>query len=281
MNQIFRITNSEIHIDSLTLETTIDCAKNCKGCYLKAHQLQGQEVNWSDWIRLVDSFLRIENKNYSCNQISISVNERSKIENVITRIEDILGYNADLIEDRKDTRVHLTMFSPSTIKQYIGMDIEDWAAVDSIYFSNILTDEDLDIVDALRAQNKNLEIGWNATVGISRTNRNIPEDNRFDSIYQVVNKTEAKPIFSFSREQQKVHSDVCLTDYNNWKSTGKPTCPANISKFTVWPDGSVSGCPYSRTSNTGPAQTVDGILANIIEASKYYDFDRCPLKGLY
>ena len=287
MNQLFRITDNEIHIDSLTLEATIDCAKNCGGCYLKAHRLQGPVVNWSDWLSLLDTFMLKDITGYSCNQISISINEKQNDVSFKTISAFLYYLNFLKPEERTDTKVHLTMFSPSTIKQYIfpyldlDMAIKLFSNVDSIYFSNILTDEDLDVINALRAQNKNLKIGWNATAGISISKRNILEDSRFNGIYQVINKSESKPIFSFAGEPKKIQQDVCLTDYNNWKQTGKPTCPANISKFTIWPDGSVSGCPYAKTSNTGPAQTVNGILANIVEASKFYDFDRCPMKGLY
>jgi hypothetical protein len=287
MNQIFRITENEVYIDSLIIESTWNCAKNCQGCYLKAHKQKGKQLLLTSlglW-ELLSGFLNIHNKSYSVNQISISVNEPTKeediktIETILACIKYVDGWNS-----RKNTKIHLTLHNPTTIKKYKPLTTEWFALADSIYFSNI-SEEEIGIIQDLRALNKNIEIGWNCRLGTSERLDESAE-GIISSIYYIVDKSKRAEdpaiVFSAPRKDIKHIRDICYIDYNNWKKDWhNTTCSANISKFTVWPDGSVSGCPYIKQSDTGPATTWKGILANITESSKFCDFNKCPMKEIY
>lgn len=278
MNQIFRITNEEIFIDNLILETS-GCARDCKNCYVKAHSRSGKDLKPDTWFKLYWTFLM--SARHSANQISISVNDRT--DNKRNAIDEILTLNRALRNNKtgKNTRLHLTLFSPSTILQYTNLTLEHFALVDSIYFSNI-QEEEADIIADLRTLNKNLEIGWNALLTHNQT---VPKYiDIVDSIHWVFNKSGESyyPAFYQRANGVKTTTDACNDDYFNWKKDWhNTTCSANISKFTVWPDGSVSGCPYAKQSNTGPATTCEGILKNIVKASEQYGFNDCPMKEIY
>jgi len=281
-NQIFRITPEEIHIDNLILQLSSKCAKNCKGCYVKAHQNQGSDLIKFEFIDLFELFISNKHPNYSANQISISVDEVGDVNQILV-LRDILvnHYKAWNESYKKDTKIHLTMYSPSTIDYYAKyMLLDNFSQVDSIYFSNIL-DEEVDIIKILRSQNKNLEIGYNCWMNgqIKKTNL-----DQVDSIYFIQDKSQRDwPCVSVHRSDKiKWITDICTIDYSNWKKDWHhATCSANISKFTIWPDGSVSGCSYAKVSNTGPAGSCKDILNNIVEANREYDFNHCPLNGIY
>lgn len=82
--------------------------------------------------------------------------------------------------------------------------------------------------------------------------------------------------------QKKVTIDGCVSDSKRFLDAGYG-CSSNVSRFQVWPDGSVSGCPYSQTRVTGPTsfnnsnEFFNGILMNIYQASKVYEFNKCKI----
>jgi hypothetical protein len=284
MNQIFRITEKEMHIDSLIIEPSSFCAQDCKDCYTRAHKQQGKQVQNQTWWELISKFFNLYTETHSTNQISLSINDPTNKEQVKT-IETILaahehckGWGA-----KKDTEFHLTIHSPSTIEKYKPLTLEWFAQVDSIYFSNIAEDE-VGVIKELCALNKDIEIGWNCLIPSTITSLVLKELN---GIHYIVNKSVdtgsriSEEVFS-SDNSFRVTYDSCWRDYRSWKvDWHHTTCSANQSKFAVWPDGSVSGCPYAKVSNTGPAHNWQGILANIVKASKRYDFDNCPMKEIY
>jgi len=74
--------------------------------------------------------------------------------------------------------------------------------------------------------------------------------------------------------RMKLVTDSCISDSVNFKETGFG-CSANVSKFQLWPNGSVTGCPYSYEGGPTTATTVKEILENIRVAQGVYDFDNC------
>lgn len=79
--------------------------------------------------------------------------------------------------------------------------------------------------------------------------------------------------------KRKINVDSCIQDTYKYHQTGFG-CSANVSKFQVWPDGSVSGCPYAFSGNTPPGRTAMDILDNIRKAQEQYDFEKCHLPTL-
>lgn len=82
--------------------------------------------------------------------------------------------------------------------------------------------------------------------------------------------------------RRKINVDGCLKDTVNSFRTGFG-CSSNVSRFQVWPDGTVSGCPYAFSQDGQPTgKTAEDIMANIRAARKRYDFrDRCHLPETY
>ncbi len=76
--------------------------------------------------------------------------------------------------------------------------------------------------------------------------------------------------------KSKINIDGCLKDVGKFIITGYG-CSSNVSRFQVWPNGSVSGCAYAHRDATGvPGQTVERILSNIKRTRKRYDFIDAP-----
>ena len=72
---------------------------------------------------------------------------------------------------------------------------------------------------------------------------------------------------------QKVRVDGCLQDSTKYLRTGE-SCSSNVSRFQVWPDGSVTGCPYAISSDGAYGRTASDILANIRRARGKNEFER-------
>ncbi len=81
--------------------------------------------------------------------------------------------------------------------------------------------------------------------------------------------------------RNKVSVDGCLQDTIKYTKTGFG-CSSNVSRVQVWPDGSVTGCPYAFSSDGPIGKTAEDILDNIISARKQYDFkQKCHLPEVY
>ena len=72
---------------------------------------------------------------------------------------------------------------------------------------------------------------------------------------------------------QKVRVDGCLQDSAKNLRTGE-SCSSNVSRFQVWPDGSVTGCPYALHSDGPYGRTAHNILENIRRARGKNEFER-------
>jgi len=81
---------------------------------------------------------------------------------------------------------------------------------------------------------------------------------------------------------RKIHLDDCLLSVIKSRDTGYG-CSSGVSRFQLWPDGAVSGCPYAWKAQTGPADTAKEMIANIKEARDEhpYDFHTCQLPSVY
>lgn len=80
--------------------------------------------------------------------------------------------------------------------------------------------------------------------------------------------------------KKKIQIDGCIRDVVREATTGFG-CSSGISRFQVWPDGSVSGCPYAHKGNTGPGRTANEIIENIRKSRKVYDYERCHLPEIH
>jgi hypothetical protein len=94
-----------------------------------------------------------------------------------------------------------------------------------------------------------------------------------------------------TKEKEKVNIDNCV---KLCSSSANYCCSAGINMITVWPDGNVTGCPYS----TKPLESLQGLVerenpeamaAQVVYAIKGIDkgmsaltqFDNCQMRDLW
>jgi hypothetical protein len=76
--------------------------------------------------------------------------------------------------------------------------------------------------------------------------------------------------------KNKINIDGCLKDVEKFNATGYG-CSSNISRFQVWPNGSVTGCAYGdRSISKEVGLSTEAILRNVKKAQKRYDFEDAP-----
>jgi hypothetical protein len=101
----------------------------------------------------------------------------------------------------------------------------------------------------------------------------LPEEATFQ--FRTIKMFESN--YSSEIKAGKIILDGCYLD----SLPNASGCGANINKVVVWPDGSVSGCPYALKPQTGPASTSDGVVANIRKAlsrsGTQWSFNACKL----
>lgn len=308
-----------IHIHHLFVQPTYWCKLNCKGCYVKGHE-KAQDpdvyIGLSDWQYLFDE---IWLGALYVNQISVSLDPlptlqfaRDYMRNHFSMITNTAFRNRNNTLAR-GPELHVTAFDISTWYDYANSVLPtNVLQVDLLSISNIKV-EDIPALKKLRKEGCQT-LNFNHLVPWGVTSRNIDKHveklnligKYVDIIHLVINKpimdkepprlvqmgrvsrmrTDVAYIGTLMKRldpevRQKLHVDRCLQDVHKFQQDGHG-CSANISKFTIWPDGSVSGCPYAGNGITKSSGSPHGIVANIREAAKQYEFrDRCHLPAIY
>lgn len=202
--------------------------------------------------------------------------------------------------------VHMTFHTPYTLIAYEGQGVYGWEKLSMVSFSEMpLTEKSKVVYDSFRTHNVPINFNymvpqkWDTDLEVKKL---LSIAATYAShIYLVMFKTpigrddpfkvpkgiEVWKNYKLYFEQvvdklpdsvkSIITPDGCFSDTIKYSRTGFG-CSSNISRFQVWPDGSVSGCPYAHSSNTKGGEDVTTILENIREAKKQYDFSsRCHL----
>jgi hypothetical protein len=311
MINIFNAKAEKPIINVLFIQPTFYCGNNCKGCYSKAHKQVGPQVSIDVLASLIAGFY--SESLGSCNQITISMDVLSKIKqfshfmcNFNSGFTDALALNY-LRQNLSHPEIHLTFRSAGEIQiqaSYLNF------TPDLITLSDI-REHDLPWISSYKNRHKGTKFNYNFMTPYPLTKSSADQAikhvkqvaQHVDSVYLVARKSPVgrerdiedcisdislmkNDLYLFSRidkelnRDPKIKLDGCLVDIIDSKYTGCG-CSANISRFQVWPDGSVSGCAYAKESDTPPADTVEGIVNNIRLASKTYDFRKCYLPSTY
>jgi hypothetical protein len=269
-----------IHLKELFIQPTKFCAGTCYKCYVKQHFSSNQQTSWQEQVKLVEFFLRGEE--HSAEQISISIDELpDDIEQRYHMVAFVHGV-LEAIKKPQSAYLTFTMQSPSTYLSYVkeGIKKEDLDQVDCLAFSDLFCG-DVPFLKTLKTE-KCFNWQMSNTSAISDFEYLL---TALDYIYIIVPKYQnfvsaggiAKIAQNyFHKYKDKLIIDVCLDDAEKFRYF-KTTCSGGISKFQVWPDGSVSCCPYARTSDTEPGATAEQIIDNIRKAHLSLDFDKCPV----
>jgi hypothetical protein len=250
--------------------------------------------------------------NFSVKQISISIDdiplhwdERESIHiEMQAQFNDFLR----LSRSRRETEIHITACDINTLSKYGELNnyFENFEVVS---LSNI-SDQD---IENLKKYFINEHINYNHLCPDIVNSYTIREQIEHiievaevvDTIYIIVRKrptgkefTPEEEASNISRLQQdlsyirtilakvpesvrrKINIDTCIEDVIRGRRTGSG-CSANVSKFQVWPDGTVSGCPYAFSGCGKIAKSAEDILRNIELAKSNYEYETCYLRRSY
>ena len=273
------ITPNYIHLNSIIIQPTFHCANDCTGCYVKKHARWGGTFG-AGTMEHVDNLLDLIqrillHKNIGTSQIAISLDrlpEQGRQKEQMVKFFRRLVFLAGSIP-HEGTKITLTTSEILDFKEYtheIDYRMADCASLfDMISFSRLFEP------GRYFSQIKTLK-GSNHIRGYLSTfqaqtmdhiymllpkeslGNELPQDNLaayFDRC------THAKYLI----EQDKVHFDTCVEDSERLNATGYG-CDAGINRVTVWPTGTVTGCPYANKIHYGkptPAGTTDEIIERI------------------
>lgn len=301
-----QITNEFAHINALFLQPTPWCSRNCNGCYVKGFE-KLQSITTSnfyvfkdilnvinrepeaDYIERGPSFLRANQITFALDKLS------SSTDNSLIMID----LYKDFINAKKRSiggEFHITVHTVGDLDDYSFSLLYDPVLFDMISISHINV-SDLKAFNLIRRDVSN-KINWNLTIDPDVNIQKIKDSfqviaKEVDSIYLVLHKPNTGSFFNpqaflihqdflkFIRTmpkdiQNKVHVDGCLVDSKKFLSTGYG-CSSNVSRFQVWPNGSVTGCAYNQNKITGPSTDIYMFLKNLYKASKVYEFDECKI----
>jgi MoaA/NifB/PqqE/SkfB family radical SAM enzyme len=261
--------------NAIFLQPTKYCQHKCVGCYALAHH-STQQLEVLDFVELFGQFYYGKD-NYWTNQITISLDKLSKDPTkkkwMWELIDEILfDIRTDKINHKEDEverpEVHFTVHSLEDLLEYQL----DFSAANSIAFSTLkVRDFENDYFDFLK------KAGVNIVYNLLAYNKSqVKKDielaiNQVDNIHLVmfknlnVNEQEAQKhlltyldCYKDFEKNPKVTIDRCYNSFLTNKG-----CSAGCSLMQIWPDGSVSGCPYASKSETPASSTFLGILDNI------------------
>jgi hypothetical protein len=311
------ISPERVWVNALFLQPTHWCAKNCKGCYVKGfEQNEGVEETRTVWIDLMKALNRNDpHPLLLANQITMAFDtlptdkqqqyEMKMIGNEFLRMRtDRPGEyhaTANSVEDFLDyfNSSWKSCITGNLQRVSLNNEKKDMHLLDVLSFSNIQLN-DISTFPGFRTW-VTPHINWNLTI-FPGTNLDkikahfMKVQPHVDSIYLVLHKpATGKNLDSSSwaahldmrlwvktlpeEIRKKVNTDGCAHDTQKFLDTGYG-CSSNVSRFQVWPDGSVSGCAYQQKRITPPAKDLQGLLQNFYTASKVYEFDGCKIPNI-
>ena len=293
---IFNTSGEKTEMHSLLIQSSYACSINCSGCYLKTREDFDSQIMMDPVVfhALLERFCdRKAFPNCWTNEITISIDCLSpKIYQRETLIKylNIKQYS----KFNNGPRIHLTANSLKELNKYPNS--AEIQSAKLLSLSNIYHDDLL----ALRLlRNNGVRIGWNYVVPTNIESGNPKDDiedfvkivDEIDQVYLILQKGNVsrttQAVKSWSKRvglletlpesvTKKIILDQCMVNALDHKMNPKLVtgCSSNISIFHVWPNGSVTGCPYKQ-EKTRPADTVDGIIQNIEKARESWDFTNC------
>jgi hypothetical protein len=312
MHHFLNKGGSKIEVNTLFIQPTRDCALECKGCYVKEHIPNPNQIDLRILVEVFKHFYLGEEA--SANQITISLDNMPKDNQVRSaQMFDFALECFDFVARHKtetSPEVHVTVHDLATLESYSKWTAETlFVAVDLISLSYI-SESDLPAIQKIQSQYK-VKINFNHMIPHNVSSNNIDSHVKHltaigevvDFIYLLMfkrpihdklvrigdtermRKTMAYAGTMFQRLPpaiaNKITVDGCLEDAIRHSKTGQ-TCSSNVSRFQIWPDGSVTGCAYAFGGDRPEGKTVNDIMDNIRLAQKESDFrSKCYLPEVY
>ncbi|MHA1692560.1 MAG: hypothetical protein ACTSU7_13130 [Candidatus Heimdallarchaeaceae archaeon] len=319
MNQIFNKQEGRFEANTLFIQLAKSCSRNCRNCYVKAHV--GNESSIISIGVLLD--IMTNRKKYSFNQITLSVNDATDDEleplvAVVKKIENRLNEHDRYVDKTLLTAksLHISLRNAEVFKKlYLSDSNRILGITDSFSFSEPSSVKDIKkfcLYSPVWGFNLNYMIpqslDYRRIMNEIDTLKKYEKD--YKQIYCIIEKLpmEHKDSETIKQEQERLKKEMyfintlfesehqnlvskCLVDgclMINKKNADNPHnikgCGAGVSSFHLWPDGSVSGCPYAKNSNTPPAKTADKVFSNLKQErdGDNYDFStKCYLPSVF
>lgn len=297
------ITPTEAHVNALLIQPTGWCARSCTGCYTKHFENQDKFSAYpSLWINIFRAAGQGDEgfNKLSTNQITFALDKLSIDSYKYQIMLDLAyGYFFYASKDRTtQTEFHATVHTIDDLLGYTSGLKTNKFNLEMLSISH-LTEASIYNLKTLDILSSKTKINWNLTVDPTINLQKIKDSfigvaSAVDSIYLVLHKPctgnyyPAESIAAYkdfqafiSRQypeiQRKVIFDTCITDSEKFLSTGFG-CSAGVNKFHIWPDGSVTGCPYNQRRLTPGASTVEEVIKNIYQVNQIYrEFDSCKI----
>lgn len=302
-------SGKQLGVNAIFLQPTYACSGNCPGCYVKLHKnaspVARDQMSIGAQVDLIKTIVHghgitANQLTMSCDKLGYSPGAAEQMVTLFNELGKLVLWKRD---NNKDIEIHITINSLRDLAQYAGKRLYPF---DCISFSKMGSNLWNDIEDIKKYQGVK-RINWNLQTppcGSSYKNwlAEVENVHEFvDSIYLLHTKRpigENGDIEQLLKDRQAIDYDLkwirmvqerlagspklmldgCLQDAYDYKRTGHG-CSASVSRFQIWPDGSVSGCAYARESATPPASTTQEVLSNIRAAKKRYDFRMCYIPG--
>ena len=312
MRQIFDARAERPVINALFIQPTYCCARSCKDCYVKEHERSGKQVSVTEMARLFELFHG--SRGGECNQITISMdvvphNHQPSRDWMIGFAQEVRIAQLNIYPESAVPEVHMTFKDIESFHEYECHVTGFLGQVALISLSDIKR-EDLSYIRALSKRYPQLAINYNhmspeyLTNGSWNDHVELMEQilMEVDSVYLIAQKTPLgtdRDLLMVARDNKRMFHDLtyfkklrndigsgkflvdgCIKDVINFELEGFG-CSSNVSRFQVWPDGSVSGCAYAKRADTSSAATAEGIIENIRKSRETYNFKQCHLPSTY
>ena len=332
---IINTLSSRVEVHTLFMQPTPWCARNCKGCYVKERNPNGdadyQPVTpFADQLTLLKLFCKGELA--WANEITVAMDDlptnRRQQNHMVGLFSSIMGMiHSSKLDNIELPSMHMTFHTINTYLSYVDRTKKnsDWFResikqedtwetlalpghlLNMINFSQLTTNEITKKL--LKEIRKETPVNYNYLIPRNVNKNNIKKHVRHlteigemvDHIYLVIYKDpvgKARDPETISKSQRnmandrfyieqmqkhlpahiknKINIDGCLKDVEKFNITGYG-CSSGISRFQVWPDGSVTGCAYGDKSiSKRIGMSAEAILQNIKVARQGYDFEDAP-----
>lgn len=312
MKQILDNSGIRVEVNALFLQPTYSCigCNNEKDCYVKAHKQSDHQTCLHEQYKLLEWFALFPNHTHA-NQITVSLDTLPPIGQRLAIHRDMRRQFAYLVKltnmKMRSSQLHITTHSPTTLIDYgsVGGNIHKTIEkFDMISFSSWNGGGFLKTISEHAKVNFNhlCPVVVNSST-IKKQIEYIVEVGRLvNSIYMMARKCPVGLTSSLEQEEKnasrlqqdmsyiktiidkvpedvrrKIYIDTCIEDVVKHSRRGFG-CSAGISKFQIWPDGTVSGCPYAYRGTGTIARSAEDILENIRLARSNYDFEKCHLR---
>ena len=312
-------------VNAIFLQPTTICAHHCPGCYVKKFERTNntKSLHVPDWMGDLAVDI-LEGKKIKANQLTISLNTPTSEMMINTDCNGDVGaelrvktYGMNKFIDKlltannpnHECELHLTIALDAIEHYYefgalygmcdcLSISIDEYKNTKEYILNNLVVYKDKQL-------NCNLLFTPGVVKSIQQDPGFLPSlAGKFHSIYLIAFKPDlGKPYGQLhvnllrslidvynnlpSYLKKKVNIDGCVDTCAN-SSYG---CQAGINMFSVWPNGQISGCPYSSQPIREPKEaampvtTSDEVINKIKvikqSQSHLYEYEMCKMRNLW